>query len=70
MLLGVFLVVVAIVIYMWLENRVMDRMSHGGVEMFNSYGDLWKARLLEIPARIIMLLSGFSGIVLVVKNFN
>jgi len=25
---------------MWLENRAMDRMSHGGVEMFNSYGDL------------------------------
>ena len=40
MLLGIFLIVLAIVIYMWLENRAMDRMSHGGVEMFNSYGDL------------------------------
>jgi hypothetical protein len=40
MLLGIFLIVLAIVIYMWLENRAMDRMSHCGVEMFNSYGDL------------------------------
>ena len=55
---------------MWLENRAMDRMSHGGVEIFNSYGDLWKVRLLEISARIIIFLLGFGGIVILLKNFN
>jgi hypothetical protein len=64
---GIALIVIAIGIYMWLEDRVMSRMSRGGVEMFNSYKDVWKARLIEIPAKIIMIVSAFSGVILLLK---
>ena len=60
---GIACVIPALALRFWLERRVFMRMSAGGVQQFESYGAVWKARLIEGPARLFMVLLALVGVI-------
>jgi len=67
--LGVFLVCLAIGLFMWLEKRRFFRTSSGGVQQFESYGSLWKARIIEGGIKAISIIMFTSGVFVILKVY-
>jgi hypothetical protein len=65
-LLGVGFLIPVIALRIWIERRVFMRMSSGGVEQFETYGGLWKARLIEGSAKFLIALLALIAAILIV----
>jgi len=66
---GVLLIIISAVCWLWLEKRKVSRTSSGGVEEFKSYGSLWKSRIIELVIRIIMYIFLAIGTILALSYF-
>ncbi|MCK5021458.1 MAG: hypothetical protein KAS32_30885 [Candidatus Peribacteraceae bacterium] len=67
-ILGVLLIGLAIGLKLWLGKRLFERMSSGGVQQFESYGALWKSRIMEFGVKIVLLLLLLSGVAVLVQG--
>ncbi len=67
---GLILLAVSFVAYMWQEKRVFERTSDGGIQQFESYSSLWKARFVEFGVKIIFYICLLSGGFLAVFGFS
>ena len=65
---GVFLVIFALVSFFWIEKRVFNRTTAYGVQGFDSYAALWKARIIESLAKILVAVSFILGIVVMIVS--
>jgi len=69
MYLGVVLIGLAIAGYFWLERRKFLRMSSGGVEQHENYGSLWKSRIIEFGAKILIAIVFILGVTSIVSSY-
>ncbi len=66
MFLGMTLIIIAIGIYSWLENIKINRIIDNN--MFDYTEELVTHRLIKIVAKIVMIFSGFSGIIFFIQS--
>ncbi len=68
MYLGIILIGLAIAGYFWLEKRKFLRISAGGVEQYDSYGALWKSRIVEAGAKLLIAILFILGVISLVNS--
>jgi hypothetical protein len=59
---GIVFLIPVLVLRFWIERRVFLRMSSGGVQQFETYGAMWKARLIEGAAQLAMVVLALIGV--------
>ncbi|MCU7799622.1 MAG: hypothetical protein KZQ70_05630 [gamma proteobacterium symbiont of Lucinoma myriamae] len=69
MFIGILLICIAIGLNLWLEKRRFLRTRAGGVQEFESYGSLWKARFIEVGTRIFLIILFIIGVVTLIKGY-
>ena len=67
MYLGVILIGLVIAGYFWLEKCKFTRTSAGGVEPFQSYGALWKSRIIEADTKLLIAILFILGVISLVN---
>lgn len=66
MFLGMTLIIIAIGIYSWLENIKINRIIDNNMSDYTE--ELVTHRLIKIVAKIVMIISGFSGIIFFIQS--